>query len=404
MKKIKNITYLFVAIILSSCIETVEFPSTSFESNLVVKAIITNELKTHRIELSRTTPIESEDVISERNAVITITDDSGAVYNFQETDNGIYTSTQAFAAQPNKKYVLNIQTSDGEKYSSRSEQLPNISEITDMTATIDANIDNESIIVFKANASGNNIDGSYYRYEYEETYKIKAFIWNSKRIRILSDVSPYDFDLVDKEPEIYGEGFCYGNKKSNSILITETKTLAQDQVLGFTIREIPLESYIVGLRYSILLKQYVLNQNTYDYYQLLDKFSDQNDIFSQTQVGNIPSNIIAESNPDKNNVIGFFEVSSFGEKRFFFNRSDITDISYKNYTDSNACNEFPQPLFEDNFGNSPLLDFLATHIFYDEPPGGIGGGSSNSPYQVVLRQCGDCSHLGPVQQPDFWVD
>ena len=403
MKRFKNISYLFLAIILSSCIETVDFPNTSFESNLVVKAIITNEFKNHRVELSRTITIESEDVISERNAVITITDNSGIIYNFQETDNGIYTSTQAFEVQPNKMYVLNIQTSDGEKYTSKEEQLPSTGLINDITASIDTNIDDESIIVFKVNASGNNIEGSYYRYEYDETYKIKSFIWSPKRIRVLSNVSPYDFDLVDKESEIYGEGFCYGNKKSNSILITETKTLAQDNVLGFTVREIPLESYIVGVRYSILLKQYILNQNTYDYYQLLDKFSDQNDIFSQTQVGNIPSNIVSESNPSKNKVIGFFEVSSYSQKRFFFNRSDITDIGYNNYIDSNVCNEFPKPLFEDNFGNSPLLNYLETHIFYNEPPAGIGG-TSNSPYEVVFKQCGDCSHLGPVQKPDFWLD
>ncbi|MFY7669631.1 DUF4249 domain-containing protein [Tenacibaculum sp. MEBiC06402] len=403
MKKLKKISYLFLAFLASSCIESVELTNNSFESNLVVKAIITNEIKNHTVELSRTTPIDSDEIISERNATVSVTDDSGIIYSFQETGNGIYTSTQTFAAQPSKKYTLNIQTSDGEKYSSKEEQLPNIGEINDITANIDTNIDDESIIAFKVNASGNNIDGSYYRYEYDETYKIKAFIWNSKRIRVLSDVSPYDFDLVDKEPEIYGEGFCYGRNKSNNLMITETKTLAQDQVQGFPIREIPLESYIVGVRYSILLTQYILNQNTYDYYQLLDKFSGPNDIFSQTQVGNIPSNIKSESNSSENNVIGFFEVSSVNKKRFFFNRSDITDITYKNYTDSNACNEFPKPLFEDDFGNSPLLEFLETHIFYNEPPGGIGG-SSNSPYEVVLRQCGDCSHLGPVQKPDFWVD
>jgi hypothetical protein len=401
--KIKEITYLLIVLIFSSCIEAVEYASTSFESNLVVKAIITDEFKNHQIELSRTTPIDSEDIISERDAIVTVSDDMGTVYTFQETENGIYTSSQAFAAQPNKTYVLNIQTSDGEQYTSRSEQLPNTAEINDVTVNIDTNLDNDSFIVFKANATGSNSDGSYYRYEYDETYKIKSFIWNSKRIRVLSDVSPYDFDLVEKEPEIYGNGFCYGNKKSKNILITETKTLAQDQVEGFIIREVPLKSYIVGIRYSLLVKQYVLNQNTYNYYELLDRFSDPSDIFSQTQVGNIPSNITSQSNPDKNKVIGFFEVSSYSEKRFFFDRNDITDISYNNYINSNVCNEFPNPPFEDDFGNSPLLNYLDTHIFYDEPPGGIGGASS-APYEVVFKPCGDCSHLGSVQQPDFWVD
>ncbi len=403
MKKLKTIQYFVFAIILMGCIDSIDFPSTTFESNLVVKAIITNEFKTHTVELSKSIPIDSEDLIKEKNAIVKVKDDLGNIYDFSETDEGIYSSNIQFAAEPNQAYTLEIETSNGRKYTSSNEQLPSNSIINDITVNIDTNIDDSEVFSLSVNASGNNSEGSYYRYEYDETFQIRPVVWNSKRIEVVSDKPPYSFEIVDKEPEIYGDGFCYGNNKSKNILLTETTSLSSDEVKGFKIREIPVDSYILGIRYSILLKQYVLNQNTNNYYQLLDKFSNNDDIFTQTQVGNIPSNISSETNPNEDKVIGYFEVSSVTEKRFYFNRKDFTYASFENYLGPTGCDEFPQPSLEDGFGGSPLLDFLQTHIFYNEPPGGIGGGS-DAPYELVLRECGDCSQVGSVKKPDFWVD
>lgn len=385
------------------CIDSVDFPSTTFESNLVVKAIITNEFKTHTVELSKSIPIDSEDLIKEKNAIVRVKNNLGNIYDFSENDEGIYSSNIEFAAQPNQTYTLEIETSNGRKYTSSNEQLPSSGTINDISVNIDTNIDDNEVFTFSVSASGNNSEGSYYRYEYDETYLIKPVVWNSKHIEVVSNISPYSFQLVDKEPEIYCNGCCYGNKKSKNILLTETTSLSSDEVKGFKIREIPVNSYILGIRYSILLKQYIINQNTINYYQLLDKFSNNNDIFTQTQIGNIPSNISSETNPNEDKVIGYFEVSSVTQKRFYFNRKDITNLPFVNYLGPTGCNEFPQPAVEDDFGGSPLLDFLQTHIFYNEPPGSIGGGS-DAPYELILRECGDCSRVGSVKKPDFWED
>ncbi len=210
---------------------------------------------------------------------------------------------------------------------------------------------------------------------------------------------PYEFKLVQKDPNEHGIGFCYGNQKSKKVLITETKSLSEDRVRGFPVRAIPLDSYVIGMRYSLLLKQYVINKKTYDYYELLGKFSDSNNIFSQVQLGNIPSNIKSEINPIKNKVDGFFEVSSVTTKRFFINREDITTPHYTNYVTRAFCNDRPIPVPVDQYGNSPLLKLLEDgYIFFDIPP------SSSFPYILIGKECGDCSRFGKPIAPDFWVD
>ena len=403
MKKlIKYILILCCCSLIYTCIEPIEFTTNSFNTNLVVNSIITDEFKTQKIELSRTIPIDSLNLSPEKDANVSIVDDTGLTYNFQENGAGVYTSINQFAAQADKKYTLNIETKDGNKYVSSPQPVPAKSTIKEITAGIENNsLTQKPEFLFKVSSDITTNTGQYYRYEYDETYKIRTPLWNPRKIVIISDTIPYKFDLVQKDPLIDGVGFCFPNKQSKAVFLTETVSLAQDQVIGFPLRQIPIESYIVGIRYSILVKQYVLNQNTYNFYSLMEKFSDPDDIFSQTQVGNIPSNISSVNNPEQDKVIGFFEVSSVSKKRLFVNRKDFTESQFINYELLALCVERREPQIVDDFNRSPLLNHLRIGWVYqtdsetDDP---------NRPYRLTIKICGDCTHLGPAKTPDFWVD
>ncbi len=401
MKKYILLFLLFIFLLLTkSCIEPFEIDNNTFTENIVVKAILTNEIKSHSVKLFQTIPIDSTKTIPVKKAIVTIIDDAGVTYNFQETENGIYTSTSPFAAQPLKSYTLNIETIGGMKYNSTPEKLPLSSEIKDLSFNVELNDLDILELVIKANSALSGNEGQYYRYEYDETYKIKIPFWTTRKIIIESAKPPYEFKLIQKDPNEDGVGFCYGNQKSKKFLITETKSLSEDRVIGFPIRTIPLDSYVVGVRYSILLKQYVINKKTHDYYELLSKFSDPDNVFSQVQLGNIPSNIKSETNPIENKVDGFFEVSSVNTKRFFINREDITETNYTNYVTRAFCNDRPTPIIVDQDGNSPLLKLLESgYIFFDLPPV-----STSFPYILIGKECGDCSRHGNPVAPDFWVD
>lgn len=403
MKKYKNwILIIFSFIITQSCVEQFDYSSTSSsEQNLVVRALLTNELKKHTIELSRTISIDSTKIEPEKNATITITSDVGETYSFYGNKKGIYTSNVEFSAKPDRTYILNIKTQDENSYISSAEKLPSNSQIENINFTIEYNaLEGFDEIVFRVNSKLSENEGKLYRYEYDETYKVKPIFWSSKKLVVSSNTLPYKFDLVDKDPNIEGIGVCYGSNYSKEIILTETKTLSQDKVINFPVRKIPIDSYIIGIRYSILVKQYVLNQNTYDFYKLLDKFSDPYNIFSQIQVGNIKSNIVYEPNPEKNKVFGFFEVSSLNTKRIFFNRNELTNTPFFNYASNECVNEI-NPEITDSYGNSPLLNNIKKGWIYQrfaEPP------PPNKPYLLVKKKCGDCTHIGPISQPEFWID
>lgn len=400
LKKNKYFYFTLITLLLISCVEPIEIKNISFESNLVVRALITNEFKVHTIKLSNTTEIDSTGIRPERNATISIIDNSNVVYKFEETNEGTYESINKFKAEPNKSYTLNIQTENGVNYTSTPEKLPSTAQIENIFIDIEENNIGESQAVVKANSTSLNNVGQYYRYEYEETFKVKAPLWRDQKILVVSNTPPYKFEIIPKAPED-GIGFCYGTKKSKNIILTETQTISEDKVLNLPIRYIPIENYVIGIRYSLLLKQYVLNSNTYDYYQLLDKFSNPDNVFSQIQVGNIPSNISSKSGKK---VIGFFEISSISTKRVFFNRNEITsENSYINYRNTNECAQnIIQPNLVDSSGKSPLLHLLSNYVFLGyaiapfPPP--------NKPYRLVSKECGICTSIGPPIKPDFWID
>lgn len=403
-KNIKNIVFVFILLTcFVTCVEPYEIDNITFQENLVVKAILTDEVKHHSIELSQTIPLDSINVDPINNASIYVTDDTGIVYDFQEIEAGIYNSVSAFAAQQTKSYILHIEK-NGIKYTSTPEELPSVSEIENVNFNIESNDLGDMELVIKTDSQGTNNEGNYYRYEYDETFKIAPPIWSQVKISVISDVYPYEFEVVQKEEAVDGLGFCYRDQISNSILITETKTLSEDRVSNFLIKSIPLNSYLIGLRYSILLKQYVINNNTYNYYSTLSNLSDPNSIFTQVQLGNIPSNIKAEENNSNNQVIGFFEVSSVSTKRSFISREEITeDNTYNNYNDLAYCESRPLPEITDQNGDSPLLRLLNNgFIFLAFSP--EGPPEPNRPYVLIEKNCGSCSELGSVNPPDFWIE
>ncbi|WP_299104881.1 DUF4249 domain-containing protein [uncultured Tenacibaculum sp.] len=393
-------------LVLQNCVEPFEFSSSIEEQNLVVRAVLTNELKNHTIELSRTIPIDSTKLNPERNAIVSITDDAGGTYSFREKENGVYESFIAFSADANKSYTLNIQTQSGSSYISTPQKLPSSVEIQDINLNIEDNEDEGfKEVVFKVNSVPTPGDGNYYRYEYDETYKVKTVFWNSQKLVVTSSVPPYGFELVDKDPS-EGTGICFGSASSKTVMLAETKSLSEDKIVNFQIRKLPLDSYLIGIRYSIMVRQYVLNKNSYDFYTLLDKFSDPDNIFSQIQVGNIPSNIFFKENADINKVIGFFEVSSVRSQRVYFNRKDFTNTDFINYP-GDECGEVLNPEILGAAGNSPLLNRLQSGwIFLNitENLDGLGNVPPNTPYDITKRICGDCTDIGPVNAPEFWID
>ena len=399
MKKLKiHIIILFFTLGFStnSCIDPFDVQTLGFEDALVVEALITNEFKTHQIKLSNSFKFEDFVPPPETNAVVYIADDKGGRIDFTETfEAGVYSSNIPFAAELGKMYQLFITTSNNKSYESKAIPMTNIGKIEKVYAergTNNLNEDGVAIFVDSYDETGNS---RYYRYEYEETYKIIAPFWTFQDLIIESPVPPYELRLENKTTE---QRICYKTEFSNGINLTETTDLLEDRVEKFEIRFIKGINPIISHRYSILVKQYVQSIDAYTYYKTLKKLSSLQNGLAQNQPGFIEGNIRPSFNTDEK-VIGIFEVSSVSEKRMFFNYKDFyPDEALPQYF--SLCEQNSPALRDPDGGPSDLITDLQNGFKYytDNNP------LSNNPYVLVPPACGDCTRLGTNIKPDFWYE
>jgi len=240
----------------------------------------------------------------------------------------------------------------------------------------------------------------YYRYEYEETYKIIAPFWDDERT-ILAPFQPGDLHQgILIIPRTEEARICYKTNISDEIIQTTTTGLGEDRV-NFAVRFIGVKNYIITHRYSILVRQYVQNLASYTYYKTLKNLSGSGSILSQNQPGFFYGNLKSADNPTEK-VIGFFDVSTVSSKRIFFNFTDIfpndplppyvSDCKVKDFKD---CFSIADPECK----GAALRSIIGSNsLVYVDSDG------SQSHYFMVDPPCGDCTRIGSNIRPPFWTD
>jgi len=401
------------------CIDEIPIETVSeFESVLVVEATITNDFEQQEIKLSRSFALDSLGPPPEQSANVKVTGSNGFDMSFTETDSGLYKSNQPFAAEANVDYSLEIVTSDGRRYASSIMQLTQPTTIDDLYAERGFNENNEEGVSIRVDAYDPTGNSKFYRYTYEETYKIIAPKYSPLELVINNDDFPYFpidieglsqqeliefFVIRDFRPE--QEQVCYNTVNSNTIIIENTNQFEEDRINGFRVRFISQENYIMSHRYSILVNQYVQSSEAHEFYKSLKELSETETIFATTQPGFLNGNMQALTNSDEK-VVGFFEVVASDSKRIFFSYADVfpgEDLP-PYYIQCDAI--FTPDLYSADpltgeIGYSPLQEAITDgKQYWDENlDGGIG-----QPYQMVLPACGDCTVLGETQIPEFWED
>ncbi|WP_082472367.1 DUF4249 domain-containing protein [Flavobacterium sp. Leaf82] len=408
MKKIFQHRFLVTMILLSilGCTTPYNYQTNGFEDAIVVEATITNEYKNQEIKVSRTYKLEEKTPNFETKAVVYVTDDIGNKYEFKEGTESYISLTQ-FLAASGRTYQLHILTKDGRSYISSSEKLPQETKIDKLESK--AVTKNGVLgVEITVNSSDPTNNSRYYKYEYEETYKVVAPKWYyQKAVPVFYAPGSNPPGKVVFEDRTEEARICFLNQKSNDLLITNTNQLSEDKVTDFPVRFISSKDPIIRNRYSILVKQYVQSLAAHTFYETLKEISNNGSLLSQTQPGFFYGNIKPVDNPGEK-VIGYFNVSSYSEKRLFFNFGDIfpgKPIPAYQYDCPAPIPELETDnyLFTYCFGQSPackgttIMNLLATgtrSYFPDE----------TGAYILYAIECGDCTSFSSNIKPSFWID
>ena len=392
-----SVLTLVALLSLTNCVDPYQLETNTYEEAIVVEAAISNQLKRHVVKITKTYKLEEAAPTVETGATVFIADDAGNTYDFI-FENGVYVSSEPFQAMPERAYKLNITTSEGKTYQSSAEQLTVSTPIESVTANPETK-NGQLGVQISVNSHDPSGNSKYYRYEFEETYKIVAPLWSENVATVVLDDEPGMSvnDLIVIEPRTYEARTCFSSNTSTDLIITKTVDLSEDRVSNFPIRFISVNDPIIQHRYSIKVLQYVQSLAAYTFYETLKELASSGEsILAQNQPGFFYGNIRSTSN-DNEKVIGFFEVSSVSEQRIFFNFEDVFP------------NEQPPPYhFE-----CEVIDFNST-VF---GPGDNQGATLRSQllsgnalyfsdvfpvYSIVKPECGDCTTFSSNVVPDFW--
>lgn len=387
---------------LSSCLEPYEVNIKDYKDLLVVDALITDEVKNHRVHLSRSVPNLDETPQVEAGALVIIKDENHNEEVLTEVAPGVYeTDQKQFIAKVGGTYTLSIRTANGQEYQSSpcnilpKSTLNKVYVKTSKKWNEDRTIENYGLTIL---VDGNSYENGYMRWEYEEDWKFKV---------PYAPIIRYDYDaqswvrIIKPENEI-----CWKSSISNEVIIHSLANQGNFEVKAKEICFIPSGlTDKLSVRYSILIKQMSISKGEYEFWNKLKISLEDTDNIAGNQPFSIKGNI-KNINDSKEPVLGYFQTGSVSFQRLYIDRNEVVSLGLPMTPSNYGCllNTFiadgkdydtPLEIYEDLVvsGKLHLHD-----VVNDESGMRVIG------LMLTSATCSDCTYSGTLRKPDFWED
>lgn len=380
----KRYSYIFFILLVSnSCIFDFDPPSKDYENLLVVEALLHDGDESFNVKLSRSIPIDTAGFIPEEGAAVSISDNAGNIFDLIESYPGHYESSPAFNGQSGRRYQLHIQTSQGKRYESDTVLLietPLIDSVFfkyEERVTVEGQDNIPGLQIYLSTHDSNNSTW-YYRWEFEETWEFRS-LYNSLQT----------WDNGNIEDRIEQVHRCWKHNTSTQVLVSSSKNLNKDIISEFPLTYISNSTDKLGLKYSILVKQYALNEKSYNYWKEQENINESLGTLFDPQPYVIKGNLY---NPDDENeiVLGFFDASSVQRKRIFISKGGYPSFetlnNYAHCTDTIVSYFQIRTLLEEGY----ML------------VGEVAAQTSGVRYLLSYESCIDCTLYGTNDKPYFW--
>ena len=403
---IKASVLLVLVLIINTCVDPYNPELKGYESLLVVEGLITDENAPNEIRLSRS--FQNKDSIPERisDAQVFINDETGGKIYLENYGDGLYkTDPSEFTGIIGKTYTLHVLTSDGSEYVSDPSVMLPVPEIKDVYYEKDEEYSGDQseiqggIRIYLDTGSGTE-ESQYVRWEYEETWKFR--LADYKRYNYISD----SFIL----PVSDVKEFCYRSVKSSAILygsiLPEHTNFIKRAPVCFVASA---KTDRLTIQYSILIKQYSLSKEAFDFWNNLKKINEMGGTIFDKQPYQVISNIRNVNNPGEK-VLGYFQVSALKQKRMYITSSELDELNLPWYQyDCKRVvvspDDYPPPCCLPPMTWNELYDmFISTGDFTFVEP--VYNETTHELIKLVFTQnnCSDCELTGFSNKPEWWID
>jgi Domain of unknown function (DUF4249) len=348
---------------------------------LVVDGTIISGQDSTVINLSRTQNINDSIYFSnnpETGATVSVVGASGDSYNLFEQSAGRYVTDQ-LPLNTNELYRLKIVTTNGNQYLSDSMPV----KITPPIDSISGQLQGDGMHITVSTHDPRN-NTRYYRWNYTETWEYNsayesAYIYDpSNNTVVLRDTNDYIFT-------------CWRSNQSTDLSLGSSAKLSQDIIYEQPLILIPLGSQKLAVEYSILVKQYALDVNSYNFWQILQQNTEQLGSLFDAQPSELTGNVHNTANANEP-VLGYVSVSTIQQQRIF-----IPEPTSWIYPPLQGCSETLVPNNPDTLAFYFTTSYIPVSADVDPATGTTVG------YFSSFGPCVDCTEQGGTTvKPPFW--
>lgn len=294
----------FFALILlvDGCIQPFSPPEVNSDENyLVVDGFLNvSGNDTTRVELRRTQNVNQDaGPTIETGAKVIVEEEGGEVFEFTEPRAGSY----VLPPRPynrSGKYRIRIRTKNGQEYLSEFVAVSETPPIDSLTYKID---NFQQAVVFYVNTHDPQNKTQFYRWKFDETWEYEAAYYSA--LELVNDTVVLRKDNINK---------CWGRKNSGSILLGSTVRLTSDIIKDLPLNTVPISTNKLYIKYSILVKQYGLSRQAFEYWTDLAKTTQGTGSLFDVLPSQVTGNIRNTANP-RDLAFGYFSASTEQTKR-----------------------------------------------------------------------------------------
>jgi hypothetical protein len=343
---------------------------------LVVDGFIRNGQDSTIITLSRSANLgDPAGPQPELGAQVAIVGQTSGVYPLVNLGNGQY-AIYPLNLDITQQYQLKITATNGEQYASDFipvRQSPPIDSLHWQ--------DDSTGVTIYVNTHDPQNNTRYYQWDFTQTWEHLAY-YNST-IELLSDGS---WIARPPDQQIYQ---CWTTNNSTSILVASTAGLTQDLIYENPINFINSGSVELSYLYSILVRQYAITQQAYQYWQSLKQNTELTGSIFQPEPTSVTGNLHCLNNPNEP-VFGYVSASSEASTRIFISLSQLGYWLYAN-PNFDCTSWIPRIDSLPYYSTIPLVyqPFLVC--------------SAVCNVALSFRSCVDCQYYGGINvKPTFW--
>lgn len=356
-----------ILLVLWSCMEPFEPKIADAPGSYLVVDGAINSQGVSTIRLSRTTGLgQSGKAPAVSKARVFIEEASGRQYLLTESPAGTYTSASLIL--PAEKAIrLHFTTADGREYA--SDFTP--AKFTPSIDSVSWRINDQGLQIY-VNAHDETNQARYYRWSYEETWEFRS--------RFVSYLEYKNKKLVDRLEDI---NHCWGLEAPSTIMLGNTVRLSRNVVAEQPITLLPKRSTKLVTKYSVLVRQYALSLEEYNYLEALRKNTESIGTLFDPLPTQLTGNVHCIQDASEV-VLGFVGAQSVQEQRIFIDRSDLP-ADWPLVTGYEGC----------GLDTTRSADFFADANY---TPIAMGDGK----VYYSTSECIDCRKRGANVRPSFW--